>query len=201
MRITNISTPYLYKSITMKSSNIQKKSTGTTTETDSRFSQASKKELIFPARKTMRNVNIENKDVFEVFDKIDEATRNINFVKSQEAWNDCLLEEIEEFNVARDEYKKNPTPQNYDHMEEEMGDIFYTTASISKDSGINPKKAFRATNLKFYNRVNLMENILISSTKNPNADLGNLRDYERRALWNAAKRKLYDAQAMQYKEN
>lgn len=171
----------------------------TTTEYLNRISQS--KGAVIPPYRLMRNINPNQKNVFDTFEKIDDVTRQINFVKSESAWDDCLLEEMEEFTVARKEYQQNPSRQNYDHMEEEMGDIFYTAASISKNSGINPEKAFRATTKKFFNRINLMERILISTTGNNNASLKDCRDYERRALWNAAKRKLYDAQALQYKES
>ena len=151
-----------------------------------------------PPLALMKGINPSNRNVFDCFNKIDDVTRSINFVKTQEAWNDCLMEEIEEFNVARREYQQDRTSQNYDHMEEEMGDIFYTAASIAKDSGINPEDAFRATNRKFYNRINLMERICASHETDTPEQLKDCKDYQRRALWNAAKRKLYDAQIKQY---
>ncbi len=146
-------------------------------------------------------INPNNNDVFDTFKKLDDVTRSIDFVKSQSSWDNCLLEEIEEFNVARGEYELDPTKQNYDHMEEEMGDIFYTAASIAKDSGIDPKEAFKSTNRKFYNRINIMERLCaLTDSKTPNS-LKDCKDYERRAFWNAAKRKLYDAQVLQYQSN
>lgn len=154
------------------------------------------KKATIPPMALMKGVNPNQRDVFECFNKIDDVTRSINFVKSEEAWNDCMLEEMQEFIVARREYQLHPTQQNYDHMEEEMGDIFYTAASIAKDSKIDPEEAFRATNRKFYNRINLMERILYSEQNGKN--LKDCRDFERRALWNAAKRKIYDAVAIKY---
>lgn len=156
------------------------------------------KDAKVPAKTLMKGINPNNNNVFDSFTKIDDVTRSINFVKSQEDWDACLLEEFEEFKVARREYEADKTQQNFDHMEEEMGDIFYTAASIAKDSGIDPKEAFKATNRKFFNRINLMER-LCSSPSTPTPDtLKDCKDYERRALWNAAKRKLYDAQTLQY---
>lgn len=161
---------------------------------------AENKKAKVPPLNLMRGINPNNNDVFDTFTRIDDVTREINFVKSQSSWDDCLLEEIEEFKVARREYLADRTQQNYDHMEEEMGDIFYTAASISKDSGIDPKEAFKTTNRKFFNRVNLMERMASApETKYPE-DLKDCLDYERRALWNAAKRKLYDAQSRQYQD-
>lgn len=155
------------------------------------------KSAAVPPLSLMKGINPNNKNVFDNFNKIDEVTRQINFVRSTKAWDDCLLEEIEEFTIARLEYNQNPTQQNFDHMEEEMGDIFYTAASIAKDSGINPEEAFRATNRKFYNRINVMEKML-GLRSNGKKSLKDCRDQERRALWNAAKRKIYDAQASRY---
>jgi uncharacterized protein YabN with tetrapyrrole methylase and pyrophosphatase domain len=155
------------------------------------------KSATIPPLKIMKGITPNKGDVFDIFTKIDDKSRTINFVKKQSEWDDCLLEEIEEFKVARKEYEAEKSQRNYDHMEEEMGDILYTAASIAKDSGIDPKEAFRATNRKFYNRINLMERLCVSQEDKPN----NLKDCtppERRALWNTAKRKINEAQALQY---
>lgn len=156
------------------------------------------KHATIPPLNAMKGVNPNSKNVFDTFNKIDDVTRSINFVRTQDAWDDCLLEEMQEFTVARREYQQNPNKQNFDHMEEEMGDIFYTAASIAKDSGINPEEAFRSTIRKFFNRINIMERILKDKAGPEYVDLKDCRDYERRALWNAAKRKIYDAQSLQY---
>lgn len=146
----------------------------------------------------MRGIKPNQGNVFDTFTKIDDVTRQINFVRSKEEWDNCLSEEIEEFTLARLEYEQNPTVQNFDHMEEEMGDIFYTAASISKDSGINPEEAFRATNRKFYNRINIMEKMLKLRPSGNAKNLKDCSDSERRALWNTAKRKIYDVQTTRY---
>ncbi|MBQ9245950.1 hypothetical protein IJ182_06765 [bacterium] len=146
----------------------------------------------------MKGINPNNNDVFDTFTKIDDVTKEINFVKNHSQWNDCLMEEIEEFNVARREHALNPTQQNFDHMEEEMGDIFYTAASMAKNSGIDPKEAFKSTNRKFFNRINIMERMAAAPDSGMPDSLKDCKGYERRALWNAAKRKIYDAQSKQY---
>ena len=156
------------------------------------------KTAIIPAGNLMRGISPNNRDVFETFNQIDEVTRKIDFVKSQEDWESCLLEELKEFQVARNEYEENKTTQNFDHMEEEMGDIFYTAASMAKNVGIKPEEAFRSTNRKFFNRINLMERLLKTGSGLGAKNLADCRSYEKRALWNAAKRKIYDAQALQY---
>ena len=114
-------------------------------------------EATVPPLKLMKGINPNSTDVFDTFTKIDDVTRKIKFTKDQDSWITCLSEELEEFVIARDEYNQDASIANREHMVEEMGDIFYTAASISKDSGIDPKDAFRATNRKFFNRINLME--------------------------------------------
>ncbi|MCD7780581.1 MAG: hypothetical protein LUH05_07920 [Candidatus Gastranaerophilales bacterium] len=188
-------------SVSMKANTTSRTGNGAKSETElKRLLEpfALNKKAKVPPLHIMKGINPNNNDVFDSFTKIDDATRQINFVKSQSAWDDCLLEEIEEFKVARKDYEINKTVQNYDHMEEEMGDIFYTAASIAKDSGIDPKEAFKATNRKFYNRINIMERLCSFSDNKTPSSLKDCKDYERRALWNAAKRKLYDAQSLQY---
>jgi len=159
---------------------------------------AENKKAKVPPLNLMKGINPNNNDVFDSFKRIDDVTREINFVKTMDAWDECLMEEIEEFKMARLEYDVDKSQRNYDHMEEEMGDIFYTAASIAKASGIDPKEAFKATNRKFFNRINLMERLCASPESKTPDSLKDCKDYQRRALWNAAKRKLYDAQGMQY---
>lgn len=145
----------------------------------------------------MKGINPNSSDVFESFRKIDDATRKINFTKDQDSWIKCMSEELEEFVIARDEYYQDKTTSNKEHMEEEMGDIFYTAASIAKDCGIDPQEAFKATNRKFFNRINLMERFCLTDNSAPD-NLKDCSDEKRRALWNAAKYKLYGVQAKRF---
>ena len=158
------------------------------------------KKAKIPSYSLTKGINPNNNDVFDTFTKLDDITREINFVRTPQEWTNCLMEELDEFLIARDEYNVNPSVQNYDHMEEEMGDIFYTAASIAKDSQINPKEAFKSTNRKFFNRINIMERLFEARKGRVyKADsLAQCSDTERRSLWNTAKRKIYDAQALQY---
>ncbi len=146
---------------------------------------------VIPAGDLLKGVNLNGSNPFDTFKKVDDATRKINFVKSQEAWDACLEEERIEFQQARAEYLEKKSPQNYAHMQEEMGDIFFTAASMARESGIDPEDAFKDTVRKNGNRLNLMEKM---SRKN----LADCTDAERRGLWNNAKRKLYDAQSFLY---
>ena len=156
-------------------------------------------EALVPPLKLMKGINPNSSDVFETFNKIDDVSRKIKFTKDQDSWITCLSEELEEFVIARDEYYQDSSIANREHMVEEMGDIFYTAASISKDCGIDPKDAFRATNRKFFNRINLMERFALTDRTKPD-NLADCNDKERKALWNAAKRKLYDVQAVRYSQ-
>ncbi len=155
------------------------------------------KEAMVQPLKLMKGINPNSSDVFDSFTRIDDVTRKINFTKEPEAWITCLFEELEEFVIARDEYNQDKSQANKEHMEEEMGDIFYTAASIAKDSGIDPQEAFKATNRKFFNRINLMERFCLTSKSQPD-NLADCTNEERRALWNAAKYKLYSVQAKRF---
>lgn len=154
-------------------------------------------EATIPPLKVMKGINPNSPDVFDTFKKIDNVTRKINFTKDQDAWITCLSEELEEFTIARDEYQEDKSTANREHMIEEMGDIFYTAASIAKDAGIDPQEAFKATNRKFFNRINLMERFCLTDRNKPDS-LAECTDDERRALWNAAKYKLYATNAIRF---
>ena len=154
-------------------------------------------EATIPALKVMKGINPNSSDVFDTFRKIDDVTRKINFTKDQDSWITCLSEELEEFTIARDEYQEDKSVANREHMIEEMGDIFYTAASIAKDAGIDPQEAFKMTNRKFFNRINLMERFCLTDKNKPDT-LAECTDDERRALWNAAKYKLYATNAKRF---
>lgn len=188
----NISANYAYygmSPVTMGTKKTKRQTKKSLTQLLEPF-QTDKKATV-PARSLLKGVNLNSSNPFDTFKKVDDATRKINFVKSQDDWESCLTEEFIEFKEARREYEENRTQQNFDHMQEEMGDIFYTAASIAKNAGIDSQEAFSTTVRKNGNRLNLME---IMSGK----DLSKCSDSERRGLWNSAKRKMYDAQALQY---
>ena len=189
---------YNYSPVSMTSR--QRKSQSKTEKEISKLLQPfyQNKEAKIPPLKLMKGINPDSDDVFDTFERINDVANGINFVKNHSQWNDCLLEEIQEFNVARLEYIQDPSQQNFDHMEEEMGDIFYTAASMAANSNINAQDAFKATNRKFYNRINLMERMAAAPESGMSSDLRECKGYERRALWNAAKRNLYAAQMKQY---
>ena len=156
-----------------------------------------RKDAILTPLRLTKGINPNSGDVFDAFDKVDDVTRKINFTKGQDAWITCLAEEVEEFAIARNEYYQDKTIANREHMEEEMGDIFYTAASIAKDAGIDAEEAFRASTRKNLNRLTLMERFCLTNTSMPD-NLKECSDDQRRALWNAAKQRMYGAQAKRF---
>lgn len=155
------------------------------------------KDAVLPALRLTKGINPNSGDIFDTFKKVDDITRRIDFTKGQDAWITCLAEEVEEFAIARNEYYQDKTIANREHMEEEMGDIFYTAASIAKDAGIDAEDAFRASTRKNLNRLNLMERFCLTNSNMPD-NLKDCTDDQRRALWNAAKQRMYGAQAKRF---
>lgn len=156
------------------------------------------KEAVIPPLTLTKGIPINQKNVYDTFDKLDEVTKKIDFVKSDDEWDECLLEELEEFKIARREYQKDSSLRNFEHMEEEMGDLLFSAARVAKCAGIDPETALRTTNRKFYNRLNLMERLAKLPNSLTPSSLKDCKPYERRALWNDAKRRLYDAQSQRF---
>ena len=159
------------------------------------------KEAFVPSLTLTKGIPITQKNVFDTFDRLDEVTKQIDFVKTEKEWDECLLEELEEFKIARREYQKDSSPQNFEHMEEEMGDLLFATSRVAKTAGIDPENALRTTNRKFFNRLNLMERLAKMPNSSTPSSLKDCKSYERRALWNDAKRRLYDAQSQRFTAN
>ena len=158
------------------------------------------KEAFVPSLTLTKGIPITQKNVFDTFDRLDEVTKQIDFVKTEKEWDECLLEELEEFKIARREYQKDSSPQNFEHMEE-MGDLLFATSRVAKTAGIDPENALRTTNRKFFNRLNLMERLAKMPNSSTPSSLKDCKPYERRALWNDAKRRLYDAQSQRFTAN
>lgn len=155
------------------------------------------KDALIPPYMSMKGVDPNKGNVFDTFKRIDDVTREINFVHTQDEWDATLEDEVLEFQEARAEYYKDPSQKNYEHMAEEMGDIFYTAASLAKDIGIDPEKSFKGTTRKFFNRINLMERML-NNNNGYDKNLRDCTDEQRRSLWQAAKKEIYKAQDFQY---
>ena len=86
---------------------------------------------------------------------------------------DKLVEEIGEFQRASTRKEKT----------EEIGDILFTMANITRRQGIELETALREANQKFYKRFNYME----AACKKRGVKIGDLSFDEQNALWDEAK--------------
>jgi len=69
--------------------------------------------------------------------------------KKEDVWNK-VLEEIEEMHESE-------TEASTDHLEEEVGDVFFALVNYVRFLGIHPENALRRTNRKFINRFHYIE--------------------------------------------
>lgn len=86
----------------------------------------------------------------------------------------CLQSEIEEF-------KNAVTEGNRPHIEDELGDIFFTLVNVARWYGIDAETALLRANTKFKNRFQAMENLSGKDLKACTID-------ELEDLWQQAKR-------------
>ena len=71
---------------------------------------------------------------------------------------DKIAEEVEEIReVVRD------APRDQGHIEEEMGDLLFAIASLSRKLGVEPETALRKANAKFTARFTAMETTIAAS--------------------------------------
>ncbi len=68
-------------------------------------------------------------------------------------------EEMEELKQAKDEK----------HVEEEIGDLLFAIANLSRHLGVNPEDALRKANMKFVERFNKMLSRIYSDGKDPSS--------------------------------
>ena len=92
-------------------------------------------------------------------DQISRRARSVGF-----DWNkaadvvDKIAEEVEEIReVVRD------APRDQAHIEEEMGDLLFAIASLSRKLGVEPETALRKANAKFTARFTAMETAIAAS--------------------------------------
>lgn len=86
---------------------------------------------------------------------------------------DKLTEEINEFDSAVSSKDQN-------HIEEELGDLFFTLVNLSRFLKVDPEMALQKTNQKFISRFQYMES-------NSSQPLSTLSLEEMESLWNEAK--------------
>ena len=96
---------------------------------------------------------------------------------------DDTLKKIDE---ERNELKTALDQQNIDQVEEEIGDLIFSTINLSRKLKIDPENALRNTNKKFKDRINYIEDKL--KKENKTFEKSNLAKLEK--LWNEAKNQL-----------
>ena len=90
----------------------------------------------------------------------------------------------EELNEFKDEAL---APEiNQEHMQKEFGDLLFSLVNLSRYLHIDPEAALEKTNLKFYNRFNLMEKMANDDQKK----LHEMKLEEMDALWNETKKQV-----------
>jgi MazG family protein len=93
--------------------------------------------------------------------------------------NDVILKVEEELEEVKVEIKEN----NIDKIEEELGDLLFSVAQLSRHLGFNPENTLKKANQKFLKRINKMEDIAQSDNK----DISKLTNAQMEALWNNVK--------------
>ena len=94
-----------------------------------------------------------------------------------------VWEKVEE---ELNEFKDEALAENIDQekMEKEFGDLLFSLVNLSRFLHIDPEAALEKTNLKFYNRFNLMEQMAGDQQKK----LNSMKLEEMDALWNETKK-------------
>ena len=87
----------------------------------------------------------------------------------------------EELNEFKDEAMATEIHQ--EHLQKEFGDLLFSLVNLSRYLNIDPEAALEKTNLKFYNRFNLMEKMANDEKKK----LHEMKLEEMDALWNQTK--------------
>lgn len=78
------------------------------------------------------------------------------------------------------------TEIHQEHLEKEFGDLLFSLVNLSRYLNIDPEAALEKTNLKFYNRFNLMEKMANEQEKK----LHEMKLEEMDALWNQTKKQV-----------
>ena len=106
------------------------------------------------------------------------AKVGFDWEKKEDVW-EKVTEEIEEMKEAEKE-------GNFEHLEEEMGDLLFSLVNYSRFIGINPANALRRTNEKFIKRFQYVETEISKLDKKIyDASLEEMDKY-----WEESKRKL-----------
>ncbi len=115
--------------------------------------------------------------------RIQEKAAKVGFdwEKKSDVW-DKVLEEINEMREAEESEEKDKT-NHKDHLEEEVGDVFFALINYARFLGINPELALRKTNKKFIKRFQYIESKLSENGKSVTDS--NLEEMDK--FWNESK--------------
>jgi XTP/dITP diphosphohydrolase len=104
------------------------------------------------------------------------AKVGFDWEKKEDVWKK-VIEEIEEMHQSENEETK-------DHLEKEVGDVFFAMVNYARFLGINPEDALRRTNKKFVNRFNYVQKKVKETGKAINES--NLEEMDK--FWNESKK-------------
>jgi MazG family protein len=106
--------------------------------------------------------------------------------KKEDVWKK-VIEEIEEMHEAeKNLLPDKPDGQLQEHLEKEIGDVFFALVNYSRFLKINPENALRKTNRKFINRFNYVEEKIAALGKKINES--NLEEMDK--YWNESKKEI-----------
>ena len=77
------------------------------------------------------------------------AKVGFDWEKKEDVWKK-VIEEVEEMHESEEE-------ENYDKLEDEIGDVFFAMVNYARFLDVNPENALRRTNTKFINRFGYVE--------------------------------------------
>ena len=98
-----------------------------------------------------------------------------------------LSEELDELQCAFEN-------QSLREIEEELGDVLFTLAQISRKINLDPERALKKANSKFLTRFTEMIKSLAQKTHDPLQLFKNLSPKQKEELWKTAKKNLQDKQ-------
>jgi tetrapyrrole methylase family protein/MazG family protein len=86
------------------------------------------------------------------------SSAGFDWDKTSEVW-EKLDEELKELKEAQ-------IQNNFDNVEEEIGDVLFTIVNLSRFFGVSAENALRKSNKKFIQRFQLLEKKIIKSSRN-----------------------------------
>jgi MazG family protein len=96
-----------------------------------------------------------------------------------------VLEEVGEMHEAEENFNNSSNnAQLHEHIEKEMGDVFFALVNYARFLKINPENALRKTNQKFINRFNYVEEKIAATGRKINES--NLEEMDK--YWNESKK-------------